>query len=1181
MLRRSGLACLAVSLSALVCGGCIDSSVTETGGTGFDAGGLALDASVGLEGGPVTRPDGGAADAGPMLVTGATTLDFGLVDCASPPPAPETFGVKNVGGRSVHYALGLSATDVFAISGPTSGDVAPGDTATITIGAAAVPASTPAGQVDTATLTITTDDPNFPTAQVTLQRTAHGATIAVTPDTTAFGDVPVSSTSSPLPIVVRNVGNADATVTLHAPSDPRFATVVGGAHPIHADATDGGVEGGTDGGTSFEGPLPAGGALPTIEATFAPTASGAAQATATMDVTGPVCGASATSFALTGNGTIGVVAVTPGSLDFGKVSCGATGSASTVTVKNSGSAAFTWSAQLLAGAKSPYAVAPTTGKLAPGATATVTVTPAAIPSVASVATDAFADTLRITSDAVGDANHDVALHETALGAVLSLDHTSLAFGDQPTSAPVASLPFTITNSGTLPASFSMTTSSPFSVETVGQMVTAGAPLTETVTFGPLATGPQSGQITFTWDPNLVLCSPPIGPIALTGNGTNGALAVSTKALAFGSVACGAQAGAQTFTVSNTGTASFTWTASLAKGASSPYAVSPSSGTLAAGAKTTVTVTPAPIPQTSALTNDLYGDTLTITPKGISGGAAQTIAISETAKGGVITVSAPSIAFGSQPEGQPTTGALTITNTGTMPVTLTPAISGGSAPSFSLATPGAHALAAGASYSPGPTFSPQATGALASSVAFSVGANDVLCQPLPAAVTLGGTGTNGAIALGAASIAVPAQTCGAAATTKTLKLTNGGTAALTWNAKVLGASGFTVSPSSGSLAAGGGTTTIDVISPAFPTTLGNVTTVTDTLRVTTDAFGDGNHDVALSATPSGAILQWGQSSVAFTGTLQAGKDTQQQGFSVKNVGNAAATPSFTLTGGPNGGQEFTFAPQGSSVGGGATLGGTATFTPTYAGTQTNTVGLTVPAGTALCGALPAAIGISGTAGQGTFGWPGKQTFDLWCNAAATSNTVTLTNAGGTAPYDFTASIDATWSVSPANGTVAPNQTVTLTVTPPTTGDNTPGNANNATLSVTTDIPGDGVHAGTMQGTYAGAYLAFSAPTVSSVNLSSSQTATGTLNNTGNASVGVSAYVVRSPNNPSTNDSFTLSLPGNSASIGANTVTYSWTADTQQPYVNYTYDVYFPQSDGTANICSAPAHQTVQFMYNPIG
>ena len=83
---------------------------------------------------------------------------------------------------------------------------------------------------------------------------------------------------------------------------------------------------------------------------------------------------------------------------------------------------------LAGGTSSPYTVSgPST--LAAGAMGTVTVTPRPVPAVSSTAPDAFADTLSIVATG-GPVNETqtVALHETAQGAVLTLNPGSLTFG---------------------------------------------------------------------------------------------------------------------------------------------------------------------------------------------------------------------------------------------------------------------------------------------------------------------------------------------------------------------------------------------------------------------------------------------------------------------------------------------------------------------------------------------------------------------------------------------------------------------------------------------------------------------------------------------------------------------------------------------------------------------------------
>jgi hypothetical protein len=1149
-------------------------ALPSLGGCSF---GQSTSAGITDDGGQVNTFEGGFGDTTTppsVTISAGSAIDFGLAECGGKAPAAQTFTVGNGGGATVHYSLSLSSTTVFQFVGATSGDVAPGASASATIATTAVAGSATAGQVDQATLTITTDDPKLPMAAITLKRTAQGATLTLSPATAAFGDVPVSATSQPTLLTLTNTGNEAATVLIGAPTDPQFGLKWAGAA-----------------GTPVS--LAPKASVPMLGATFAPTATGPANATSMLTVTGTLCGTSVSSIPMSGNGTKGVVAVTPGALDFQAVNCGQTGQPQTVTVTNSGSAPLNFKAALVGGATSPFTVSPAAGPVAAGASVTLTVTPSAIPAIASVAPNAFGDTLQITSDVVGDANHEVTLTETAQGAVLALDTTSIPFGDVSVLQTKTS-PFNITNTGTAPATVSLqVTGAAFSVAptTATTLTVGGSPLAGNAAFTPTAVGSQSGSIAISTGAADVVCSAPLGPISLNGNGANGTMSLSTAALDFLSVPCKQSAAPQSFTITNSGTASFTWNAVLGKGAGSPYQLSASTGTQAAGAPpTTVTVTPSAIPFPSALTADLYGDTLTITPTGITGGTAQTIALSETAKGAVITVAPlPFPAFANQQEGQTSAAAtMTITNTGTMPATLTPSISGANATSFSLATPGAQALAInGGSYSPGPTFKPLATGALAAQVDLAVGASDVLCQPLPTPVLLSGSGTNGVIALGAASLTIAAQPCGAAAgLAQTLKLTNNGTAPLTWTAAVLLANGFSVAPTTGSLAGGGAFTNITVTGPTFAATLGNVTAVSNTLRITTTAFGDVNHDVPLSSTPSGAILAWGAGVTGFPfGNVQAtpgGTKGKNLPLSVVNSGNVAATVSFALAGTTT----FTFSPQNTAVaGGGAVLNGNATFDPTSSSGQNDTMHVTVPAGTALCGALPAALPISGTGAQGTItvGTTGLN-YTMTCNAQAPAQTFTINDSPGVVPYDFTASVTAGWTVSPTSGTVNPATPFTLTVTPPAEGAVKPASSNNAIVSITTDIPGDSVHQVDANGTVSGDTFTFMSafgspePTISwGSTVQGTGAVTTYIDGVGNASPsGVTVVVTPGAGNIAgaqllINGAATTSWKGTG---GSNTVTYTLAFPPTCPCGQvFTYTVTVPTT--TPGVCGG-ASQTLTIL-----
>jgi len=1135
----AGLGLLAVGL-----GGCLSNKSNSTGD---------LNGAV-----PPIEVDAGDASASPppSVILGAdSVIDFGMIACGAPAPAAQTFTVTNSGSTTVHYGLSLSPTTAFQIVGATAGDVAPGSNATASIAVSMEPTSATAGAVDQATLTITTDDPNHPSTSVALKRTAQGATLSLSPTTVAFLDTPVTATSQPLALTLTNTGNLAASFAIGSPSDPQFALTWTGPSPVS---------------------LAPGASVPGLSATFSPTAAATAAATSPLTLGTPVCGASISSIAFSGTGTKGIVAVTPGTLPFGSVSCGSKTAAQTVTIKNSGNGTFNFKAALLLGSSSPFTVSPASGPVAAGATATVTVTPLAIPAVASVASNAFGDTLRITSDAVGDADHDVTLTETAQGAVLALNTTTIGFNDV-TLQQTSSSPFTIQNTGNVPVTLTLAGSgAPFGVSpaTATTLTVGGSPLAGSATYKPTALGAASGSITVTAATGTVLCSAPIGPIHLTGTGVNGVLSISKNTLDFASVPCGQATSAQSFTINNTGTAPFTWKAALGK-TPSPYTVSPASGTQTPGAPaTTVTVTPTAIPFPSALTANLYGDTLTVTPTGISGGVAQTIALQETAEGAIVTATpSPVPSFGNQQEGQATSAAtLTITNTGTMPVTITSSLTGANPAAFLLVAPGATALAAnGGHYSPGPEFKPLTGGALAAQVALAQGAGDVLCQALPGPIALSGTGANGALTVGNGSVTFPAQTCGATAGTQSVQLTNNGTAALTFNAAILGGTGFQVSPATGTLAANGGTAPLTVTSPTFSTATGNVNTVTDTLRVTTSAYGDTNHDIPLSSTPSGAILGWETGAFAF-GTVQATSNASKSKglpFSLGNSGNLAATVSFAT----QSGDQYTFAPQNTSLGASNTLNGTATFTPTASGLQQDTMLVSVAGGTPLCAPLPAGLGLTGTGAQGTFstGATGFG-FALTCNAPVATQSFSIDDFKGGEPYDFTVSIGSGWTVNPTSGTVSAGGSTPITITPPAEGDVKVGTTSDVQVTVTTDIPGDGAHSYAVDGTVTGAELVFAASTVAFGDSVATGTTTTYLNNDGNVAEPVSYVVTADPSNYNTDPSLLLVTWGGTANIGQTPITYAFNASVSLPcFITMTYTVTFPNTT-TEGVCSSTS-QTV--------
>jgi hypothetical protein len=207
------------------------------------------------------------------------------------------------------------------------------------------------------------------------------------------------------------------------------------------------------------------------------------------------------------------VDVAPTNLDFGLVNCGSTAAAQTVTIQNNGTASFNWSAAVTS---TSYGLSPTGGSLAPGASAIVTVTPAAIPSTSPVTPDRYADTLTVSTNAPGDAPHAVAIHETARGAILSFNPTMLKMASVQVGDSTQST-FDVVNNGNVTAAAMLNLAgsadfrlAPASVNVAG----SGGASTATVTFAPRSMGNQSATVSVST--STALCSPLPSALALTG-----------------------------------------------------------------------------------------------------------------------------------------------------------------------------------------------------------------------------------------------------------------------------------------------------------------------------------------------------------------------------------------------------------------------------------------------------------------------------------------------------------------------------------------------------------------------------------------------------------------------------------------------------------------------------------------
>ncbi len=472
---------------------------------GFDAGPEASAPPPADAGADVVVPAGP-----PSAVLSATEVTFGNIDCGAAAPADQTFTIQNKGGGQLTWSVQIDNATYFDISSAKSGTLAANETATVIVKASSMPASANAGDLRQATLAVTTSDPLNPFKYVPIKATAQGATLTVTPANVAFGDVPIQTNAPEIALNIKNTGNAPALIAFAQPANTDFTVAVGGS-------------------TATPKATVAPGATATgVAARFHPSTINLASTSSAITVTGAVCGQSATTIAMNGRGAGGVVGVSPGALDYGLVNCGTTTGAQVITVFNTGSASYTYTASLAAGAASPYTISPATNTVLPGSQSSIIVTPKAIPQTSATTANGFGDTLNITTNATGDTPHAVALTQTASGAILALSATPLAFGTQTAFVPSAPQSFDVVNTGNVAANVTVVSSNPdFAGPAGATSVAAGGTLPRAVTVAPSQLKAVSGTLSVT--SSTTLCAPLPAGLAASAAGIAKAVQLSVSA----------------------------------------------------------------------------------------------------------------------------------------------------------------------------------------------------------------------------------------------------------------------------------------------------------------------------------------------------------------------------------------------------------------------------------------------------------------------------------------------------------------------------------------------------------------------------------------------------------------------------------------------------------------------------
>jgi hypothetical protein len=284
---------------------------------------------------------------------------------------------------------------------------------------------------------------------------------------------------------------------------------------------------------------------------------------------------------------------------------------------------------------------------------------AAVPLTATPSAD-VTGTLHLTTNDPNQPEIDIPLSVTPRGALLRVPSFPVELGDVPLGKTSPPVDVTVVNDGDLPAQIlaPVSPNKSFTVVSAPSTLAPGASGVVQVQFSPGQLG--DAQTTVPLATVGPLCGLP--EVKLHAKGTNGKALISPGALDFGLVDCGTTAGAKTVTVQNVGDADFDVDAALTQG--THFVVSPKHVTVAPNVTAQLTITPAAIPQTSAVTPDLYGDTLTITTTS-QGDLPHVLPIHETAHGAILDVTLPQGAIRARVD-DVVTKSVTVTNTGNAP-----------------------------------------------------------------------------------------------------------------------------------------------------------------------------------------------------------------------------------------------------------------------------------------------------------------------------------------------------------------------------------------------------------------------------------------------------------------------------------------------------------------------------------
>ena len=365
-------------------------------------------------------------------------------------------------------------------------------------------------------------------------------------------------------------------------------------------------------------------------------------------------------------------------------------------------------------------------------------------------------------------------------STLTVSASSFNFGTVADGA-TATLPLTLKSTGTAPVTIKSDsiTGTGFSISspTLPATLSPGQSMTVQVSFHPTVASTASGTLSISSNSS----SGSMSTVSLSGTGASSQLSLSATSLAFGSVNLNSTL-TKTLTLTALGTAAATVSSATLTG----------SGFSIAGTKLPATLNPG---QAAAFqvsfdpsTAGPVTGTIAISSKSGTAGITSMVSLSGTGVTPQLTMSAGTLAYGSVVLNRVSTKTLTLTSSGTAPLTVnSAAVSGAQFKLSGVIFPAI--LNSGQSLSLQVSFDPTVAGAASGSISISSNTH----SGSPSLVSLSGTGvsSNPVLTLSSTSLRFGDDPVGTAAT-QSVSLTSTGNTAVTVSSTSLTGTGFSFS-----------------------------------------------------------------------------------------------------------------------------------------------------------------------------------------------------------------------------------------------------------------------------------------------------------------------------------------------------------------------------------------------------